>query len=219
MSGQDSTKNLLHEFENMGKINGLVREPQLQWTQARQPLFDTEWLDRGMSEVALFTSPLAFKSEGRNFGDAGKRWGLHTNVVSRAGLCAKGQKMFLERVVMYPTFEDVRGSREGYLNEVERFRAAGVYTIMLGDNPKWHGPLSDILSCCETPQVPEKGDFDPSEAPGLEYRRGIDVRVDGKPHVVSEQEEFRIYVRGPAVRGEVGIRCYLVGTQARAICQ
>lgn len=219
MSDMDSTKNLLHEFERLGKIDGLIREPQLQWTQARQPLFDTEWLDRGMSEVSFFTNPISFKSEGRNSGDAGKRLGLHTNQISRAGLCAKGQKLYLERVVMYPTFEDVRGSREGYLCEVERFRAGARYAITHGDTLKWDGPLSDLLSCCATPSAPEKGDFDPSEAPGLEYRRGISVMAGEKPFAIEAHEEFRVRVFGPTVRGEVGIRCYLVGTQLRAICQ
>lgn len=217
MSDGDGTKNLLHKFEGLGKA--LHIEPQLQWTPSRQPMFDTEWLDRGMSEVSFFTNPMSFKSEGRNFGDAGKRWGLHTNQISRTGLCAKGQKFYLERVVMYPTFEDVRGSREGYLNEVERFRAGASYSILFGSTPKWSGPLSDLLSCCAPPAAPEKGDFDPSEAPGLEYRRGIDVRVDGRPCVIDAHEDFRVCVRGLVVRGEVGIRCYLVGTLLSAILQ
>jgi hypothetical protein len=226
--GDDSTKNLLHESDkgvdpSVFKLGGLFRElstpAERQWTIRRQPLFDTEWLDRGMNDVEFFVNPTTFRSEGRNFGTLGKRWGKHTNLVARNGLLAKGQRFHLERVVMYPTLEDVRGSTEGYLLEVERFRAGASYAIMQGNTLKWGGPLSDLLSCCSNPSAPKDGDFDPSEAPGLEYRRGIDVRVDGKPHCLDEQEEFRIRVSGPAVRGEVGLRCYLVGTQFNAICQ
>ena len=219
MSDMDSTKNLLHEFEGLEMINSLVSRAERRWTAKRQPLFDTEWLDRGMGDVEFFINATSFRSVGRNFDDASKRWGLHTNLFSRSGLLAKGQRFHLERVVMYPTLEGVRGDTEAYLREVERFRAGASYSILLGSTPKWGGPLSDILSCCAIPSVPKDGDFDPSEAPGLEYRRGIDVRVDGKPHCIDEQEEFRLRISGPAVRGEVGLRCYLVGTQFNTIFQ
>lgn len=185
----------------------------------RQPIFDTEWLDFGMEEVTFFVSPIAFKSPQRNTGESGKQWGLHTNVISRCGLLAKGQEMRLERIVMYPTLEGVRGNHESYLASVDRFRAGARYSVVHGCDERWGGPLSDILACVIPPFHPAKGDFDPSEAPGLEYRRGLDMRVEGNPFVLTEREEFRIRVYGPHVRGEVGLRCYLVGTQLRSICQ
>ncbi len=206
-----------HDTINLGVV-----EPKILRVPVRQPFFDTEWLDRGMSGVVFFTSSTKFASPERNEGleSQGKQFGLHTNVCSRSGIVARGSQMLVERIVVYPTLEGIRGRQDDYLREVERFRARGEYRVTLGCDLKWGGPLSDILSVGDAP-AHKDGDFDPSEAPGLEYRRGIDVRVgDGKlPYVLDDREDFRVHVGGPAVRGEVGLRCYLVGTQLKAVQQ
>lgn len=218
--------------KKLGKIPvvSIPRNLQLPRLLIPTPLWDTEWWTPEAREVEFFQrgqgSPFQYVGGVKDLSD--------TNIVvsdENRRLVPTMNAFLLDRIVMYPTFDPV--ATEEFRAAFERFRLNAVLTLRFGCTPFGEWPLRDAMPALPDPRVAPTQRLDafaPSEAPDLNYRRGIDVTVlcaaDGGTGVTTEAHPLRIQDRDDVrigVRVEVpcpgrfALRCYLVGMYLKSI--
>lgn len=217
-------------------VVGLLARP------TTEPLWDTEWLPAGVD------GPLDFfrhcRGEAFHFPEAARAamgssrsWKRpsDTNVHRKDGCPLLSHNRYnLRGVVLYPCTEGVADMRE-YRGAVEILRQSATLMVRFGTSVHGEWPLRDTMAnvAFNDMDTPDGGQFDPSEAPDLSHRRGIDLEIqlaspedmsrgsrgrERYPMCILQKDEFfvRIYPGEPLPR-PVGIRCYLVGTHLRTI--
>lgn len=199
------------ELVNMPDSSRIAKRP------LPTPLWDSEWFVDGVDEIEFFTrgvfEPFRHIPELKGRSD--------TNIEVRDGnlrLVPLHNQFLAERVVLYPAGKPTA--------DLIEFREQAVVELRFSDVRFCDIPLRDVMPLVTDAGQPE-GSFDPSEAPDLRYRRGLDLRIEAKdycgkieahPLHIETHECLRVLVRGdrPAT-SRFALRCYLVGTYLKPI--